>query len=364
MLDRNKIITELSNNLPTFSSSYTTDLQVAKALWKQIADKQELPELLKKTKQPVPLPTWEGAAGLIQAIDQINTYDVIAIDGSQIYPDRHEGILCFVINIGTVFLRYRTDQSSVSFESIPYLLSHTGDSEFENKQEMVNAMRTEREFMYGLDMMSKQAPDTPRLLLVDGSLVFWHLQVTESEAKQQFLSRYVKLLEQYYEKKQLFAGFISLPQSRELINIVRTVGQQQTGQLLTLDSLVDADVAQTYLQPLQRSIIFQNHASVTQQYPEHSKPHFYYFHTGNEIARIELPAWIALNKEHLATVESIIADQCVKGFGYPVALAEAHEQAVISAADREFFYTTIQAMLNKNVARSSQKLMKKKRMPI
>jgi hypothetical protein len=364
MLDRTKIIDELSKNLPTLSTTHATDHEVAKTLWQGMSADQTLSETLTKNKQPIPLPTWQGAVGISQSINPINSYDVIAIDGSQIYPDRHEGISCFVINIGTVFFRYRADQSSVTFKSTPYLLSNTSENEFENKQEIVNAMRTEREFIYGLDLMCQQTQSMPRLLLMDGSLVFWHLQVTQSEAKQQFLSRYVQLLEQYYEKKQLFAGFISLPQSRELINIIRTVGHQQTGQLLELGSLVDADIAATYLQEYNRSIIFQNHASVTEQYPEHSKPHFYYFNTGNEIARIELPAWITHNKEYLSMVESIITDQCIKGLGYPISLAEAHEQAVVSAADREFFYATIQGMLNKNVSRSSQKLMKKKKMPI
>ncbi len=364
MLNRSKILNELSLSIPRLSTNYATEYAVAKSLWDTIKNDPGLAETLKKSKQPIPLPTWQGAVGATNSINPIGCHDVIAIDGSQIYPDRHEGISCFVINIGTVFFKYRDAQSSVELNSIPYLLSHTATGEFENKQEIVNAMRTEREFIDGLELMNAQTATMPRLMLVDGSLIFWHLQVTQSEAKKEYLSRYVKILEQYYQNKQLLAGYVSQPQSRELINIVRVVGQQKTGQLLELQTLVDADIAHHYLPPYERTILFQNHATVTEQYPEHSKPYFYYFNTGNEIARIEIPAWIALNNDYLSITESIIKDQCSKGFGYPIALAEAHEQAVVAEADREFFYMTIQGMLHNQGSRSSQKLMKKKRMPI
>lgn len=364
MLNRSKILNELSSNIPTLSTNYNTEYEIAKSLWNAIKNDLAFAETLKKTKQPIPLPTWQGAVGTTNSINSIGCHDVIAIDGSQIYPDRHEGISCFVINIGTVFFKYRDKKSSVEFNSTPYLLSHTATGEFENKQEIVNAMRTEREFTDGLELMNAQTTTMPRLMLVDGSLIFWHLQVTQSEAKKQCLSRYVKILDQYYQNKQLLAGYISQPQSRELINIIRVFGQQQTEQLLELETLVDADIAHSYLQPYQRTILFQNHATVTEQYPEHSKPYFYYFNTGNEIARIEIPAWIALNNDYLSITESIIASQCSKGLGYPIALAEAHEQAVVSEVDREFFYATIQGMLHNQASRSSQKLLKKKRMPI
>jgi hypothetical protein len=38
----------------------------------------------------------------------------------------------------------------------------------------------------------------------------------------------------------------------------------------------------------------------------------------------------------------IIINQAQKGRGYPVCLAEAHEQAVVKGPDREFFYHMIQ----------------------
>ncbi len=52
--------------------------------------------------------------------DIINDYSVIAVDGSQIMPDRHEIRLCYLINIGYVIFTYGED-SSAELKSEPYL---------------------------------------------------------------------------------------------------------------------------------------------------------------------------------------------------------------------------------------------------
>ncbi len=59
---------------------------------------------------------------------------------------------------------------------------------------------------------------------------------------------------------------------------------------------------------------------------------------------------------------SIVLDQALKGKGYPVCLFEAHEQAVIKSADREFFYEMLRSLYqknNKNYAVSCKSLKKR-----
>jgi NurA-like 5'-3' nuclease len=64
-----------------------------------------------------------------------------------------------------------------------------------------------------------------------------------------------------------------------------------------------------------------------------------------EIARVEIPQWVAENDEWLNLVHAVIYDQAQKGRGYPVALAEAHEQAVVRGAERELFYEMLETAL-------------------
>ena len=65
--------------------------------------------------------------------------------------------------------------------------------------------------------------------------------------------------------------------------------------------------------------------------------HFYYLNGGAEIARVEVPDWLADDPELLALSHVMLVKQCELGLGYPVAISEAHEQAVISGHDREEF---------------------------
>ena len=64
---------------------------------------------------------------------------------------------------------------------------------------------------------------------------------------------------------------------------------------------------------------------------------FYYLNGGGEIARVEVPDWLAEDSELLALSHAILVRQCELGFGYPVAVSETHEQAVISGHYREEF---------------------------
>ena len=65
--------------------------------------------------------------------------------------------------------------------------------------------------------------------------------------------------------------------------------------------------------------------------------HFYYLNGGAEIARVEVPDWLAEDPKLLALSHAMLVRQCQLGLGYPVAVPEVHEQAVITGHDREEF---------------------------
>ena len=73
---------------------------------------------------------------------------------------------------------------------------------------------------------------------------------------------------------------------------------------------------------------------------------FFYVDVGHEIARVEVPGWVAEDEARLALVHALVVDQCDRGRGYPVALMEAHEQAVVGGADRRFFVQAVESALS------------------
>jgi hypothetical protein len=55
------------------------------------------------------------------------------------------------------------------------------------------------------------------------------------------------------------------------------------------------------------------------------------------MARVEVPHWVAADRELLGLVQAAVMDQTARGNGYPTVLIEAHEQAALRAADRRLF---------------------------
>ena len=95
----------------------------------------------------------------------------------------------------------------------------------------------------------------------------------------------------------------------------------------------------------ERSALFISQSSVVRKrYGEHLV-YFFYLRVDDEIARVEIPEWVAADESLLKLTHSLVVDQCRRGQGYPVALSEAHEQAVVTGADRENFWQMVENSL-------------------
>jgi hypothetical protein len=133
------------------------------------------------------------------------------------------------------------------------------------------------------------------------------------------------------------------------------------------DRLIDAMLMRTILKPGYRSALFQSRSPIIERYPSHLKTCFFYICGEHEIARVEVPEWMIDDyPKTINHVASLLYDQMKKGHGYPLVLSEAHEQAVIKSADREFFYLLVQKLSfeQQRTFVHSQKSLKKRRMSV
>lgn len=366
MLDRSKIIRELSTRSATLFDALHDERDRAFGLWQMIEEDPAFCATAWAYPGNFMMPSWTGALHQRVRVSGLASYDVMAFDGSQIYPDRHQGIDCFLVNIGQAHFHYDHEASSVYFDSTPTVIFAGDEGPLDFTPDSVNAYRTEQELKTALIHASQPKPQkVPTLFLFDGSLIFWHLQTQNDDAQRDFLPRYLALLDDLYNKQALFAGYISLSKSKELVNVIKIAAEihKKSSEFV---HIVDGDIAEFYLKPGERSLLFANHSAIVSHYPVHSRPHFFYINTGDEIARVEIPAWIATNTEKLEIVTAIIYDQITKGYGYPVSLAEAHEQAVVSHADRDFFYYLLKTSTHKAIKpyTQSSKSLKKRRASI
>jgi hypothetical protein len=92
---------------------------------------------------------------------------------------------------------------------------------------------------------------------------------------------------------------------------------------------------------------------------------FFYLRIGDDIARVELPAWAASSAQ-VERLHATLVQQCADCGGYPGALQEAHEQAVISMGDRQQFERLLEseAMRQGLMPQANSKRMSKRRRAI
>lgn len=114
---------------------------------------------------------------------------------------------------------------------------------------------------------------------------------------------------------------------------------------MTVDRLLFARL----LQPGERSARFRTRSKIEAYYEAHGcsqhRTCFCYVNAGSEVVRLEMPEWVATDEALLDLVHAVCLDQSEKGQGYPRALTEAHELAVVRGADRISFYETLERML-------------------
>ena len=112
-----------------------------------------------------------------------------------------------------------------------------------------------------------------------------------------------------------------------------------------MHGFTDRELYADSLAPGERSAVFGSRASVVR---DHYGPHavrFFYVNVGEEIGRVEVPAWVADDPRLVDLAHALVWEQCRLGDGYPVALQEAHEQAVLSGADRDGFRHVLELAL-------------------
>ncbi len=370
MLNQPKVLQELQKHVDKLFIDLSPEFDLAKKVWASIICDPLFAQKVSATHAPWLLPSWVGNLSDVDAHTPHTNlaYQVIGIDGSQIYPDKHQGTSCCLINIGSVALSYGS-HNNVFLESKPFVYFNDDLQEVDNSAELINCRRQELEFNEALTLAKKYhqtTSTTPLLVLFDGSLIFWHLEGKEQTIKDTFVHNYVNALQQFYELQIPIVGYISLPKSKELVNLIRLkmsdFNPNANQNHKAIQHLVDTHVASFYLNTFERTTFFASKSPIVAYYPAHLKPYFFYLRLEDEIVRIEMPAWLLTQPQTIDSTIAIIIDQTKKGRGYPVCLAEAHEQAVVKGPDRDFFYHMIQKIgyNNKQHLTISQKSLKKR----
>ena len=294
-------------------------------------------------------------------------YMALSVDGSHVDVDRHSPARCYLINIGSAALRYGA-QPGAELRSTPTLYARDEELALADpaaardmavEGPLLGMVRAAAEVEALADLVEASPPDAPTVALLDGTLVLWGLagqgypEFVRRRLLEDGLLPALDRLRSAAEGRTLaVASYISLPRSTEVVNALRLhvcpyepvdcdahCGALRSGTRPcdAVGGLTDGELAAAALRPGERSAAFRSNSGVvSERYGPHAV-RFFYLNVGEEVARVETLEWTARDPEALALLHAALLSQAGKGHGYPAALQEAHEQAVISGRDREAF---------------------------
>ncbi|MGD1949903.1 MAG: DNA double-strand break repair nuclease NurA [Leptolyngbyaceae cyanobacterium] len=312
-------------------------------------------------------------------------HTVIATDGSQINPSHHEIAYCYLLNIGRVVLHYGQSRFPL-LDSQPEVIYRPEDLYTSRQwgirtEEWMGYRRTVSEAAVlaelGADLQGKQQgrrlsnqgkkskqlsflqpPTAPTLAMTDGSLIYWFLDQLPALARDQILEPILAAWDQLRAAQVPTVGYLSASRSSEALNFLRLQscpydqpdcqkhceGQTDGAPCQVFSPLRDVTLWSTLLEPGQRGPLFKSSADILQLYGDH-QVYFCHVHVGSEIARVEFPEWVVNDRDLFNTALSLTLTQVQKGFGYPVSLAESHNQAVVRGDDRSRFFALLEQQM-------------------
>lgn len=312
-------------------------------------------------------------------------YTALATDGSSIDIDRHSPATCYLLNIGHACLRYAEahadlgNEPELAFASDQLLLGDRLNASKESVMtgNLLDAYRTAREMLRLAALADEPTVASPLVALLDGQFVLWGIKESElsSTAQARIFDEGVLLALDTLRERAAAGGFalgsyISLPGGREVTNTLRLVCcplephadcrrcPRTPTRSRPCDDVaggVDRHLFAAFLEEGERSAIFRRHSrsgdfvNADDRYASrgHGLRFFYVRIQGGEVARVELPEWVAADGAAVDLLHAAVLDQASRGGGYPVVLQEAHEQAVIDAVDRRSFAALVERELDR-----------------
>jgi hypothetical protein len=312
---------------------------------------------------------WPGAIPTLEPINHsfppatlLGEFNIIASDGSQIHPDRHAPARYFLINIGSIHIRYGSGSTPdvITDGRIFYEDEHLYDEQgVEISASMINGLRDVSELEM-LAQIAERCHDEPCLSLLDNGLILWlAIQAGDHPSSQinRILRNYLHQLTRIQNSNTAIAGFIDRPRHANVIALLHLcsfASEEISEEVLRLSPFIgipDQALFRHILEPGYRSALFIQNSSLNRDFKKSGhEVCFFYLNTGqkNQIARVEVPEWVANSPQLLSFAHTALIEQCKLTGGYPYALVRAHELATVTNSDRQMLDAMIQKAVLEN----------------
>ena len=370
-------IREIAKNAPAEAERINRLRAQARDLLAANADKGA--ELRAKVEQAARLDSWLRSAKptdepLTSAHPLPNApaqATVIAADGSQINPDRHQAVNYFLVNIGAITMLTGSGQPpTLRTDSTLHFAEYSPSGTYTDDQVGLERDKGERVLLSQLAAAAKngtmnaglgiaspaararkdeKSQEPPVITLTDGPLELWGGRSRDPEEIASFeknLNKYLEALEALSKTGAATAGYVDKPRADLVVRALEVAATPDT-QLADirkqrpLRGVTDNDLFAGILQPGERSAIFALQTHLADKYADSLALHFFYLNVGTQkapwLARVEIPAWVMDNTDSLNALHAVLMQQCgiLAGRPYPYVLHRAHEIAIVSREEKD-----------------------------
>ena len=302
-------------------------------------------------------------------------YALIASDGSQIMPNRHNAVQYYFVQAATACIVYGVPDKSVALLKAevdgklkPNHLEFDINKLYEDGELISAGVVSNRRDALEIELLAERCKafaeaGVQPIALADGSLVPFSLLnpafMRDKNKARQVVDRLVEAFTVMRKAKAIIAGYVDRPDSNGVVKAARLAGKPPSliskASLRQLEDgawpMFDRELYRDWLPAQQRGALFDpgwmvNGKEWLARGNHGMRACYVNFGTGtgarSMIGRIEMPAWCA---QHVGLVAAILQRQADLGNGYPFILKAAHEEAVVTREDQQSLETLIQMEL-------------------
>jgi hypothetical protein len=271
---------------------------------------------------------------------------LLAVDGSQIFNDRHNDAQYGLVNLGAVQMLHSGSQPpETAVQSTLYYdesLDDLSDAALSLKRDLGERLKM-------AELAAQASP--PVIAFTDGPLELWGSRPEGPEAASQYqqsLHDYLQVLRQLHSLKAVTAGYVDRPGADLVVRLLEVACAtppeiEQIRKFRPLHGVSDADLYETRLGPGERSAVFALQSQGARSYQGPLALHFFYLNVSASksepasLARVEVPAWVAEDATSLEMLHAVLVSQCrIMGTRrYPYLLHRAHEVAVVTFREQQ-----------------------------
>lgn len=270
---------------------------------------------------------------------------ILAADGSQIPADHHAEVLYSLINVGAVEMHLGSVEAPQIIIQSQLKYDESLWTPFGLISEAMLALQRDQAERRILAELAQSAPP-PVVAFTDGPIEIWGARDGDGVAYDAQLEAYLEALRNLHRLEATIAGYVDKPFANLVVRLLEVAlierkDYQSVRDFHPFRGVSDHLLFRELLGPGERSAVFALQSQSTSRYRGALALHFFYLNVGRPghpwLARVEIPAWVAGDRQKLDQLHAILMDQCrmMGSRPFPYLLHRAHETAVVTFEERD-----------------------------